>query len=87
MLHHIATNSEGHIVAELLDSRYSEAEKRFELLVSWRGHSNADNSWEPAATLLDGVPVMVNDFVRAHRRTAKRRKLASALGLQTLLTG
>ncbi|OWZ06591.1 Chromodomain protein, partial [Phytophthora megakarya] len=58
LLHHIAHNSEDHVVAEILDSRYSESEKRFELLVSWRGLSNADDAWEPAATLLEDIPVM-----------------------------
>ncbi|OWY93033.1 hypothetical protein PHMEG_00037716 [Phytophthora megakarya] len=87
LLHHIAHNSEGHVVAEILDSRYSESEKRFELLVSWRGLSNADDSWEPATTLLEDIPVMVKHFVRAHRRTAETKNLASALRFQTWLTG
>lgn len=85
LLHHIAHNSEGHVVAELLDSRYSEVDKRFELLANWRGLSSAEDSWEPAATLLEDVPV--KHFIRAHRRTAKTKMLASALALQALLNG
>ncbi|KAE8879159.1 hypothetical protein PF003_g36780 [Phytophthora fragariae] len=53
LLHQIAHNSEGHVVAQILDSRYSDAAKRFELLVNWRGLSSAEDSWEPAVTLLE----------------------------------
>ncbi|OWZ04248.1 Chromodomain protein [Phytophthora megakarya] len=76
LLAHIAHNSEGHVVARLLDSRYNEAEKQFELLVNWRGLSSIENSWEPAVTLLEDVPVIVKNFVRDQRRTPKTKKLA-----------
>lgn len=73
LLHHIAHNSEGHVVAELLDSRYNDTDKRFELLANWRGISAAEDSWGPAATLLEDVPVMVKNFIRAHRPQCKPR--------------
>ncbi|KAG3156609.1 hypothetical protein PI124_g10786 [Phytophthora idaei] len=85
LLRHIAHNSEGHVVAKLLDSRYNAETKRFELLASWRGLPNADNSWERAATLQEDVPVLVRNCVRAHRRVSKRKPLAEALNLLSAL--
>ncbi|GMG15436.1 unnamed protein product [Phytophthora fragariaefolia] len=85
LLHHIVHNSEGHVVAQILDSRYSYAEKRFELLVNSRGLSSAKDSWEPAVTLLEDVPVLVKIFIRANRRTAKTKKLVSGLDLNALV--
>ncbi|POM78826.1 LOW QUALITY PROTEIN: Chromodomain containing hypothetical protein [Phytophthora palmivora] len=86
LLRHIAHNSEGHVVAQLLDSRYNTANKRFKLLVNWRDLSEAEDSWDPAATLLEDVPVMVKNFVRAQSRSATAKKLAAALGLKSLLS-
>lgn len=73
LLQHIAHNSEGHVVARLFDSRYSAAEKRFEMLVTWRGLSTAEDSLEPAISLLEDVLMMVKKIIRDHRRAAKRR--------------
>ncbi|OWZ22641.1 Chromodomain protein [Phytophthora megakarya] len=83
LLSHIDHNSEGHVVSGLLDTRYSEADKRFENLVTWRGLSKAEDSWEPATTLLEDVPV--KGFIRVHRRTANFKRLATGLNVQGLL--
>ncbi|KAG3079190.1 hypothetical protein PC121_g7041 [Phytophthora cactorum] len=85
LLRHIAHNSEGHVVAKLLDSGYNADTKLFELLASWRGLPNADDSRERAATLQEDVPVLVRNFVRAHRRVSKRKPLAEALNLLSAL--
>ncbi|POM68501.1 Chromodomain containing hypothetical protein putative [Phytophthora palmivora] len=68
LLRHVAHNSEGHVVDSLLAARYNAQEKRHELKVHWRGLAEAEDSWEPAAVLLQDVPVAVKAFVKAHRK-------------------
>ena len=35
-----------------------EKQNRIELLVKWLGLSEAENSWEPVETMLEGVPTL-----------------------------
>ncbi|GMF13784.1 unnamed protein product [Phytophthora lilii] len=82
LLLHIAHNSEGHIVDSLLEARYNRTEKRHELKVHWRGLDSIEDSWEPAAALMQDVPVAVKGFVRANANTAAVKTLRKALQLK-----
>jgi hypothetical protein len=48
-------------VERLLDLRKDQG--RLELLVSWKGFEDVDNSWEPASQLIQDVPHLCRDFV------------------------
>jgi hypothetical protein len=47
-------------VERLLDLRKDQG--RLELLVSWKGFEDADNSWEPASQLVQDVPQLCKAF-------------------------
>ncbi|KAK1945593.1 Pro-Pol polyprotein [Phytophthora citrophthora] len=78
---HIAHNSEGHVVDALLEARYNSMEKRHELKVHWRGLDSIEDSWEPAATLMQDVPAAVKSFVRANSNLVEVKALRKALQL------
>ncbi|POM74774.1 Hypothetical protein PHPALM_8212 [Phytophthora palmivora] len=81
LLRHVAHNREGHVVDSLLAARCNAQEKRHELKVHWRGLSEDEDSWEPAAVFLQDVPVAVKAFVKAHRKDESVDVLGKALGL------
>jgi hypothetical protein len=82
LLKHVAHNSEGHVVDQLLEARYNAKDKQHELKVHWRGLDVVEDSWEPAAVLLQDVPAAVKAFVRAHSRQAPVKAMAKALGIK-----
>ena len=53
-------------IANILDARESPQSGDLELLISWRGFSNAENSWEPASVIVADAPTLVRTFYRAH---------------------
>jgi transposase InsO family protein len=58
----VAHNSEGHVVSELKSFRFNKPKAQYEFLVSWRGLSEAEDSWEPAQNLYEDVPTLVKQF-------------------------
>jgi hypothetical protein len=79
LLRHVAHNSEGHVVAELLNARYTPTLKQHEIEVRWRGLSDAEDLWEPATTLLQDVPTVVRTFVKKYGQRSAVRALRKAL--------
>jgi hypothetical protein len=57
-LAHVAHNSEGFEVEEILDVRCSEKEKGFDVYIKWLGLQSVENSWEPAQNIIEDVPVI-----------------------------
>ena len=51
-------------VAEILDSRIRRG--RVQYLVQWQGYASEDNSWEPATTITEDVPALVQRFHEDH---------------------
>jgi hypothetical protein len=51
-------------VERLLDLRYNESSKLFEILVQWEGLSELEQSWEPATELIKQIPDLVKDYLR-----------------------
>ena len=81
LLKHIAHNSEGHVVEKLLDVRYHKQERRYEILVKWRGLDERENSWEPVVNLFQDVPAVIKTFLRAQRKRPVVKALISELGI------
>ncbi|KAH9100833.1 hypothetical protein Ae201684P_007025 [Aphanomyces euteiches] len=57
LLSHVAHNADGHVVDHLVDCRFNPKTAAFEVLVSWRGLQEIENSWKPATKLLEDIPV------------------------------
>ncbi|KAG3019397.1 hypothetical protein PC121_g13424 [Phytophthora cactorum] len=57
-------------------------EKHHEIKVHWRGLDEIEDSWEPAVTLLQDVPVVVKAFVRKHIKLAPVKALVKELGIK-----
>jgi hypothetical protein len=55
-----------YIVSKKVDSRYSEQEMFYELLVAWRGFHVGEATWKPFSNMAVGVPVMVPKFMESH---------------------
>ncbi|OWY94850.1 hypothetical protein PHMEG_00035301, partial [Phytophthora megakarya] len=79
MLH--TTNSDGHVVDHLVKARYNPNAKRHEIQVHWRGLNSIEDSWEPAQTLLEDVPVAIKAFVRQHLKDAVWCRVFQCAGL------
>jgi hypothetical protein len=62
LLDHVAHNSEGFEVEELVAARYVAAKKAYEVLVKWRGLQDLESSWEPAASIKEDVPALFRAF-------------------------
>ncbi|GMF45863.1 unnamed protein product [Phytophthora fragariaefolia] len=81
LLRHVAHNSEGHVVAELLNARYNPTLKQHEIELRWRGLSEAEDSLEPAITLLQDVPTVARAFVKKYSQRSAVRALRKAVRL------
>jgi hypothetical protein len=79
LLDHVAHNGEGHVVEKIVDCRYSAPMKRYEVLVHWRGLDSIEDSWEPAAVLLEDVPQVMQRYVKAHADHPVVMKMKQAL--------
>ncbi|KAF0708353.1 hypothetical protein AaE_013250 [Aphanomyces astaci] len=56
LLCHIAHKANGHVVDQFLDCCYNDRLTAFEVCVRWRCQQEIEDSWEPAAKLLEDVP-------------------------------
>jgi hypothetical protein len=81
LLDHLAYVEGGHIVEELRDCRFDKAHKQWTILVKWMGLSEVETTWEPVATLLEDVPVLVRIFVLARGTEANVREMARKCSL------
>ncbi|KAG2894028.1 hypothetical protein PC110_g20162 [Phytophthora cactorum] len=52
-------------VTEVVDHRYNEARKRWELNILWAGLHSIEDSWESAEAMLKDVPNIVKEYVDA----------------------
>ena len=82
LLAHVAHNSEGHVVDQLLECRYNQESKIHEVKVRWRGLQDTEDSWEPAQTLMEDILVVLTSFLRKQARNRNAQRLADALGVQ-----
>jgi hypothetical protein len=66
LLPQLAHQQIGYEAASLKNLRWSAAEVRYEVLVSWRGFETTDNMWEPLETALENVPALVHRLLSKH---------------------
>eukprot|EP00474_Spongospora_subterranea_P008141 CRZ08599.1 hypothetical protein [Spongospora subterranea] len=52
---------------------------RWELQVRWSGFEESDVSWEPASNMVEDVPVLVKQFIKAHSHDVLVQEMASAI--------
>ncbi|ETV90041.1 hypothetical protein H310_15126 [Aphanomyces invadans] len=86
LLRHVARNADGHVVEDFLGCRYDRL-AAYEVLVSWRGLQDIENSWEPASNLLEDLPPAFKKYVRANAEDAMVVAMAKALGVAQSLVG
>jgi Chromo (CHRromatin Organisation MOdifier) domain len=55
-----------YVVSKILDARYNEQEKFYEILVAWRGSPVGEATWEPYSVMAVDVPGMVTKFMESH---------------------
>ncbi|GMF51704.1 unnamed protein product [Phytophthora fragariaefolia] len=79
MLLHTGHNGEGHVLKRLLEARYAKEQKRYEVLVAWRGLSELENPWEPATVLKQDVPALLKKFITDRTAEGMVTKMAKAL--------
>jgi hypothetical protein len=68
-------NHELYVVSKILDTRYNEQEMFHELLVTWRGSSVGEATWEPYSVMAVDVPEMVAKFMECQDDTDMVRKM------------
>ncbi|ETV73000.1 hypothetical protein H257_12045 [Aphanomyces astaci] len=59
----------------------------FQVCVRWRGLQDIEDSWEPAAKLLEDVPTEIKRYVRSNKSDAQVKAMATALGETQSLGG
>jgi len=50
-------------VEEIVGVRWSRRDQRFELRVRWAGFQSSDDTWEPASSLYDQIPLIIKDYL------------------------
>ena len=50
-------------VEEILDSRVRRKKKEY--LVSWKGYTSSENTWEPESNILPGAEEALEDYLRS----------------------
>jgi transposase InsO family protein len=70
LLNQIAHDSSGFIVEEIVDIRMENQE--FQVLVSWLGFDDLENSWEPLFQFFEQMPRIVREFFQNLSETNER---------------
>ncbi|EGZ20974.1 hypothetical protein PHYSODRAFT_497891 [Phytophthora sojae] len=60
------------------DHRYNSATQQWEVLVSWRGLQDIEDSWEPLETMLRDVPVLVANYAEQQQDEEFKAQLDKA---------
>ena len=69
-------------IDKILDVRWeSGSDPHYVFMVSWRGFSPLENSWEPLEGLYEDVPQMIQDFVRRMPDSKMKDELKSSLSV------
>ncbi|ETV66711.1 hypothetical protein H257_16921 [Aphanomyces astaci] len=87
LLRHIAHNADGHVVDQFLDCRYNDRMAAFEVCVRWRGLHAIEDSWEPAANLLEDIPTEFKRYMRSNKADPQVKAMAAALAVTQSLRG
>ena len=62
------------VVAKLLDLRFNDITKSYEVLTKWKGFDHEDPGWEPFSVLAEDIPDMLDRFLSALPDQALVRK-------------
>lgn len=65
MLEHVAAQGVVLDVKAIKEHRWSSLRRDYELLISWRGLEEIEDSWEPFVSIARDVRVLVESYVRA----------------------
>ncbi|ETV65406.1 hypothetical protein H257_17867 [Aphanomyces astaci] len=86
---HIAHNADGDVVDQFLDCRYNDRMAAFEVevCVRWRGLQAIEDSWEPAANLLEDISTEFKRYMRSNKADPQVKAMAAALGVTQSLGG
>jgi hypothetical protein len=79
ILKHISNQGMFLAVEALLDPRINRLNGAWEILVSWRGLQDVDNTWEPLVNLMYDVPILVQRYVSdVNNESLTRQQLPSS---------
>ncbi|ETV64051.1 hypothetical protein H257_19007 [Aphanomyces astaci] len=87
LLRHIAHNADSQVIDQFLDCRYNNRMASFEMCVHWCGLQAIEDSWEPAANLLEDIPTEFKRYVRSNKAEPQVKAMAAALGVTQSLGG
>ncbi|KAF0713697.1 Aste57867_4246 [Aphanomyces stellatus] len=87
LLRHVAHNADDYVVDQFLECRFNPKTTSYEVLVSWRGLQDIENSWEPARNLLEDIPVAFKRYVQDNMNDEDITAMAAALDLMQSLGG
>ncbi|KAJ0391006.1 hypothetical protein P43SY_011949 [Pythium insidiosum] len=65
-------------VEEIKDHRFNEVTQQWELLISWRGLQDVEDSWEPLADVKRDIPLLIQEYVEANEAADLRTQLEDA---------
>jgi hypothetical protein len=67
-------------VSAVIDHRWAQQEKRWELQVLWEGYSREDASWEPFLSMATDSPIRVRAYVNSLDDGEVKTELLALLG-------
>lgn len=66
-------------VNEIVEHRYNESIKQFEVLVDWQGLEECENSWEPLKSIYKDVPIKVQEYGKKLDPSEYRKMMESVV--------
>lgn len=84
LVEHVSNQGFELLVEAINDYRYADQRKSWELLLSWSGFEQVEDSWEPMAAILADVPQLTLDYLNSvydpkdSRFKAMKRDMTSA---------
>jgi hypothetical protein len=83
----IAHSQDGHEVESFREIRYDQESQAYHIEIKWRGLCEQENTWEPAANLMEDVPKPLTKYLKSRAKDPLVKQLVAAMEWQHLVRG
>jgi hypothetical protein len=87
LMKQIAHSQDGHEVESFGEIRYDQESQAYHIEIKWRGLCEQENTWEPAANLMEDVPKPLTKYLKSRAKDPLVKQLVAAMEWQHLVRG